>query len=228
MPIAEKISALRDSIEEAARKAERRPEEIKLVLVTKTVSAGRIEEAFRAGICDFGENRVQELLEKKKQLPAGVRWHMIGHLQTNKVKQVLGEVVLIHSLDRPELAAVIEKEARGQGLKNVDCLIQVNSTGEKTKGGFDPREVPDFVGSLAQDSRIRICGLMTIGPLAGDEKKIRESFHSIKELQEKLKKDFPDKDWRILSMGMSGDYPIAIEEGANMLRIGSAIFGPRG
>ncbi|MBI3306889.1 MAG: YggS family pyridoxal phosphate-dependent enzyme [Candidatus Omnitrophica bacterium] len=193
MTIAEKISSLRSSIDETARKAGKNPGQIKLILVTKTVSPDKIGQAFETGVSDFGENRVQELIEKKKQLPAELRWHMIGRLQTNKVKEILKEVVLIHSLDRAELAQAIEKHARERGVKNVDCLIQINSTGEKTKGGFRPEETADFAASLAQDSPVRIRGLMTIGPLGGDENEIRKSFRCVRELKEKLQKNFRTK-----------------------------------
>ncbi len=225
--IAEKISELRESIHRIALAAGRPPEEIRLVLVSKTVSPDRISEAWRSGAREFGENRVQELLRKKEDLPKDIRWHFIGHLQTNKVKQVLGEVDLIHSLDRPELLGEIERQAALRKITSVDCLIQVNSSGEAGKFGFPPEAVEGVVSSLAQASPLRIRGLMTIGPNTEDETRIRAAFRRVSELRDELKKKFPDKDWGILSMGMSGDYRIAIEEGATLLRIGSAVFGAR-
>ena len=216
-PVRDAILKLRQSI----------PEGVRFLLVTKTVGEDRVREAFEAGVSDFGENRVQELLAKKKKLPPGIRWHMIGRLQTNKVKRILGEVVLIHSLDRPELAREIEKQAGVKKIKQVDCLIQVNSSGETSKSGFAPAEVEGFAASLAPDSPVRIRGLMAVGPLTEDCEKIRRAFRAVKNLRETLKQKFPERDWGILSMGMSGDYRIAVEEGANWLRIGSAVFGKR-
>ena len=225
--IRENILRLENSIRAAALAAGRRPEEIGFLLVTKTVPAEKIKEGVQAGAADFGENRVQELLAKKKLLAPGLRWHMIGHLQTNKVRQILGEVVLIHSLDRPELAAEIGRAARAKKIPAVDCLVQVNSTGEETKFGLAPEDAEDFVASLPADSPIRVKGLMTIGPLTAAEGEIRKAFRLLKRMQEQFQKRFPEKSWDVLSMGMSGDYRIAIEEGATLLRIGRAVFGER-
>lgn len=201
------------------------PSHVTLVAVSKTVEAARIEEAFRAGQKVFGENRVQELLEKKKVLKEAIEWHLIGSLQTNKVKQIVGEVALIHSLDRAELAQEIEKQAEKKNL-TVDCLIQVKSTDEETKQGMEPEKVPAFLETL-QKGRIRVRGFMTIGPLSGDKEKIRKSFSLVKMLQIDMKKRFPQMDLSVLSMGMSGDYETAIEQGSTMVRIGTAIFGAR-
>ncbi len=222
-----RLQQLRDSVSGICRRTGRSPEEIRIVLVTKTVAAERVREAWEAGGRDFGENRVQELLQKKPVLPAEICWHMIGHLQTNKVKQVLGEVVLIHSLDRRELALEIQKQAEKKKIDEVACLIQVNSSKETTKSGFDLEEVEPFVAETEACPRIRIRGLMTIGPLTEDARLTREAFRKTRELREHLKKRFPEKDWGILSMGMSGDYEIAVEEGANLLRLGTVIFGSR-
>lgn len=204
------------------------PAHVTLVAVSKTVEAARVAQACKAGLKVFGENRVQELLEKKKN-PAfsglNPEWHLIGSLQTNKVKQVVGEVSLIHSLDRPELAAEIEKQAEKKNI-TVDCLIQVKSTDEETKQGMEPEKVPAFLETL-QKGRIRVKGFMTIGPLSGDKEKIRKAFSLVKMLQIDMKKRFPQMDLPVLSMGMSGDYQTAIEEGSTMVRIGTAIFGER-
>lgn len=222
-----KVFSLRTAISDIALRCGRDPKEIQWILVTKTVSVDRILSVFEAGITDFGENRVQELFKKKDQLPPQIRWHMVGHLQTNKVKYVLDHIVLIHSLDRVDLALEIEEQASEKAIENVDCLIQVNSSGEETKYGFEIEDVEGFVESLPPQSRIRIRGLMTIGPLTEDRDRIRRAFKAMKSLQGRLKKCFPEKDWNILSMGMSNDYDIAIEEGANLLRIGTAFFGSR-
>jgi len=224
MTIESNIQNLKQSILTTAEKANRGPELIRLVIVTKTISPEGILEVYQAGERDFGENRVQEWREKKDVLPKDVRWHLIGHLQTNKVKYVIGQVALIHSLDRLELADEIEKQARSKGIADVPCLVQVNMSGEESKSGLDPARVADFVRQMPLRPSIRILGLMSIGPLTEDEGKIRECFGKTRRLREALKKEFSRCGWDILSMGMSADYRIAIEEGSNMLRIGSLVF----
>ncbi len=218
------IRNLKKSIRETALNAGRDPEKIRLVIVTKTVAPVVIREAYDAGERDFGENRVQEWQEKKEALPSDVLWHLIGHLQTNKVKTVIGKVGLIHSLDRPSLVAEIEKQARAKGVKEVPCLLQVNMSREETKSGCAPEEITAVLEAIAAAPSIRLKGLMTIGPLTVDEGKIRDCFRKTRELFESLKNDHSGHAWEILSMGMSADYKIAIEEGANMLRIGSLVF----
>lgn len=229
MTIKERVEAVRASIREAAVKAGRNPEEISFLAVSKTVEPPKVLEAFFAGVKTFGENRAQNLSSKVNdptlaKLP--LKWHMIGHLQTNKVKQVVGVAELIHSLDSVELAMEIDRQARIKNIRFVDCLIQVNSSGEETKHGFPMDGVADLI-PLLKKSAIRPRGLMTIGPLTDDREKIRAAFRSVKKLQQQFQKDFSGYDWSILSMGMSGDYDLAIEEGATLLRIGSGIFGPR-
>jgi len=218
------MKQLRFSIDEIARRVGRNPESIRLVLVTKTVEPARILEAYQMGERDFGENRVQEWNEKKDLLPQDIRWHLIGHLQTNKVKLVIGRVALLHSLDRLDLADAIEKQAKTKGITEVPCLVQVNMSREESKFGLDPSVVEDFIRQMPLRPRVKIRGLMAIGPLTEEAGKIRECFRKTRELLEDLKGKFPLHVWDILSMGMSSDYRIAIEEGANMLRIGSLIF----
>ncbi len=228
--IAQRISDLKQSIEAIAKKASRPYDAIHFILVTKGVSCEKVLQARDAGIRDFGENRMQEFLKKKEELPLDLQWHFIGHLQTNKVKFLLehiASVSLLHSLDREELARAIDREARQKGISEVPSLIQVNSSREKTKGGFLPEETAEFVSRFPKDSPVTIRGLMSIGPLTENREEIRRAFREVKELQERLREQFPEKDWGILSMGMSSDYDIAIEEGANLLRIGTAVFGPR-
>lgn len=224
----ERIQKVRNSLNDACVKAGRKAADVQLVAVSKTVAAETVAQAFKAGLKVFGENRVQELLEKKNS-PAfsalAAEWHLIGSLQTNKVKQIVGEVSLIHSLDRPELALEIERQAEKKNL-TVDCLIQVKSTDEETKQGMEPEKVPAFLESL-QKGRVRVKGFMTIGPLSGDKEKIRKSFSLVKMLQIEMKKRFPAMDLSVLSMGMSGDYETAIQEGSTMVRVGTAIFGAR-
>jgi len=200
--------------------------------VTKNVAIDRIQKAFEAGIRDFGENRVQELLEKKPHLPSDIRWHFVGHLQTNKVKSLLGEAALIHSLDRISLAEEIERQAEKKNLK-VDALVQVNTSGETTKSGFSPEEVGPALENLKRFDRIRLRGLMTIGPFTEDANLIRQSFRTLRGLRDSLRNHFADLrvgavgEPPILSMGMSSDFELAIEEGATIVRIGTALFGKR-
>lgn len=202
------------------------------MLVTKNVPVERIREVLEAGPRDFGENRVQELLQKKPQLPGDLRWHFVGHLQTNKVKSLLGEIVLLHSLDRIALAEEIEKQAERRD-REVAVLIQVNTSGEITKSGFAPEQAEGAVEAISRLKRIRICGLMTIGPFTEDEQVIRRSFERLRNLRDALKKQFPaliagtGGEPFHLSMGMSSDFEIAIEEGATIVRIGTAVFGER-
>jgi pyridoxal phosphate enzyme (YggS family) len=224
MSIAQSIKVVRNSIEETALRSGRDPKSIRLVMVTKTVEPARILEAYQAGERDFGENRVQEWQEKKDALPQDVRWHLIGHLQTNKVKYVIDRVELVHSLDRLDLADAIEKQAKAKGIKEVPCLVQVNMSGEGSKFGLAPGAIEDFVSQMPLRPSVKILGLMSIGPLTEDETRIRECFRKTKVLLEDLKMKFSQYAWDILSMGMSSDYKIAIEEGANMLRIGSLVF----
>ncbi len=224
MSIAQAIKDLRNSIKETALRSGRGPESIRLVIVTKTIEPERILEAYQTGERDFGENRVQEWQEKKDALPQDIRWHLIGHLQTNKVKYVIDRVALIHSLDRVDLADAIEKQAKARGIKEIPCLVQVNMSGEESKFGLAPGMAEDFVRQMSLRPSVKILGLMSIGPLTEDEARIRECFRQTKALMEDLKRQFPQHAWDILSMGMSSDYKIAIEEGANMLRIGSLIF----
>ena len=217
---------VKERIAEVCNRMRRDPKEIGLVLVTKSVEIDRIQEVYKLGVCDFGENRVQELMEKRDQLPQDIRWHFIGSLQTNKVKSLMENVFLVHSCDRVELAQEIQKQAE-KHKRVIDVLIQVNTSGEETKHGFAPKDVQAAVSEIVQLSRIKIRGLMTIGPNTEDKTKTRSAFHSLRLLRGELKSKFPSQDWRYLSMGMSSDFEIAIEEGANLLRIGTAVFGPR-
>lgn len=226
MMIKERLIRVQERIQEAAVRSRRNPAEVALILVSKTVPPEGIQEAFEAGARDFGENRVQELLKKKPGLPPEIRWHFQGHLQTNKVKFLLGEVEWLHSLDRVGLAREIEKQAEKRNLA-VDALLQVNTTREPTKSGCAPEEVGETLGKMSGFSRIRIRGLMTIGPLTQDERLIRKSFGDLRKLRDKMVQEFPDKELQELSMGMSSDFEIAIEEGSTMVRIGTAVFGER-
>ena len=192
----------------------------------ETSCTGCRDRSVRVGIRDFGENRVQEWLEKKNELPKDIQWHLIGHLQTNKVKHCIARASLIHSVDSLKLAQAIEKEAAAKNWI-ADCLIQVNTSGEASKFGASEHEAEKLVEEVLKLPNIQLKGLMTIGPLTEDESKIRKAFRDLRLLREKMAEQFPKSDFKFLSMGMSDDFEIAVEEGANLLRIGRAVFGER-
>lgn len=225
--IAARIHWFRGEVSRLTAEAGRPPEAVRWIAVSKWMSRQKILEAYKAGLRVFGENRVQELIEKAAVLPSDIEWHMIGRLQTNKVKPVCEAASLIHSLDRPDLLPRLKEAALKRVEGRIRCLIQVNMTRESAKGGFDPEMVPVFLRDLPRDSGLQIEGLMTIGPLTEDRSAIRNCFRKTRELRDRLEADFPEHSWKMLSMGMSGDYDIAIEEGATLLRIGSLLFGER-
>lgn len=224
--IAENIREIIGEISETAQKASRNPSDIKIVAVTKTVPADRIIEAVDAGLTILGENRVQELTSKFEHIK-GVEWHLIGHLQSNKVKYIVDKVTLIHSVDSVSLAQEISK--RMAALNRVmDILIQVNIADESTKFGATRDNTIGLIREVSKLPGLRIKGLMTIGPYTYDPEEVRPVFRSLRELAEELKTmDFPGIEMKHLSMGMSNDYKIAIEEGATLIRLGSVIFGRR-
>ncbi|HWN88636.1 MAG TPA: YggS family pyridoxal phosphate-dependent enzyme [Chitinophagaceae bacterium] len=195
---------------------------ITLVAVSKTKPIEDILELYNLGHRDFGENYVQELAEKAEKLPTDIRWHFIGHLQTNKVKSIVPFIYLIHGVDSLKLLKEIDKQAE-KNKRVIDCLLQVHIAQEETKFGFDETDLLNL--ELKQFSNVRIKGLMGMASLTDDINKIRFEFKSLKILFEKLKTQNPELS--ILSMGMSADYKIAIEEGSNMVRIGSLLFGER-
>lgn len=224
--ISENIREVIDNIRQSALKVNRDPAEIRLVAVTKTVPVNRITEAVNAGLNLLGENRVQELTDKYTQLP-GVEWHLIGHLQTNKVRYIIDKVSLIHSLDSLALAEEINKRALAAGRTN-DVLVQVNVAGENTKYGLNPVETVDFIDTVRKLPGLAIRGLMTVGPYVSDPEEIRPVFRKLKMLAEQIKTmDLPGVEMKHLSMGMSNDYKVAVEEGATLVRVGSVIFGER-
>ncbi|NHM25797.1 YggS family pyridoxal phosphate-dependent enzyme [Desulfofundulus sp. TPOSR] len=226
MGVRENLSHVIEQMTKAAKKAGRDPGSVKLVAVTKNVSVDIMREALAAGINAFGENRVQELVAKHPQLPVDVEWHLIGHLQTNKVKYIIGKVHLIHSLDSWRLAREISRRAQERGL-TVEVLVQVNISGEETKYGLPPGEVRSFVAGVAELPGIRVRGLMTIAPLVSDPEQARPIFRELYQMASWLKQELPELPLDFLSMGMSNDFTVAVEEGANIIRVGSAIFGPR-
>lgn len=225
--IRDNLLKVSERIQMAAERAGRDPKSIKLVAVTKNVTVDRIEEAIMQGVMNIGENRVQELLMKHDAVDSNCSWHMIGHLQRNKVRQIIDKVALIHSLDSMELAEEINKRASAANL-TVDVLIQVNVAGEESKFGISPAEAPRFARSVSKYPGIRVRGLMTIAPYAENPEEIRWIFRDLKRLAIDMKGENIDNIYMdFLSMGMSNDFEAAIEEGANIVRIGSAIFGKR-
>ncbi|MGB9720259.1 MAG: YggS family pyridoxal phosphate-dependent enzyme [bacterium] len=225
MNIKDNILQVKERISKAASKVNRDPEEITIVAVTKTVPPEIILQAIDCGIEIIGENRVQEAKEKFAIIGNRVKWHLVGHLQTNKVKDALKIFSLIHSLDSIKLAEEINKRA----TSTIDCLIEVNTSQEPTKFGIKPDDLFAFYESLKNFEKIRIQGLMTIGPgwAITNPEASRNSFRLLHDLRDELAQAF-DHEFPILSMGMTADFEVAIEEGSNMIRIGTAIFGSRG
>ncbi|WP_077610821.1 YggS family pyridoxal phosphate-dependent enzyme [Clostridium sp. Marseille-P2415] len=225
--VRENLEEVNNRILAACRRAGRNPQEVTLVAVSKTKPAAMITEAYTAGIRDFGENKVQELCEKQKALPDDIRWHMIGHLQRNKVKQVIGKAVLIHSVDSVRLAEQIEEEAAKRNL-NVDILLEVNVAEEESKFGFKLDETERAIREIARFPHVRIKGLMTIAPFVENSEENRPIFKKLKKFYVDMQcKNIDNVNMIMLSMGMTGDYEIAIEEGATLVRVGTGIFGTR-
>lgn len=226
--IAENLEIIRRRIAAAAESVGRHPDEVTLVAVSKTRTVDEIREAIAAGVRHLGENRVQEALAKWQALrgeASGLTWHLIGSLQTNKVGQALQFADLIHSLDRPDLAEALHRRAERLG-RQVDCLLEVNVSGEASKHGLAPAAVLPFLREIGRWGTLRVLGLMTMAPLAAPGLAARPYFRRLRELAEAAR-EVPGVEMRWLSMGMSGDYEAAIMEGANLVRIGTAIFGTR-
>ncbi len=224
--IRENLEEIKEKIKNAAKYAGNSPEDITLVAVTKTHPPEMINEAIKAGITDIGENKVQEV-EAKLDFVNPVKWHLIGHLQTNKVKNIVGKVSLIHSVDSIRLLDEIEKQS---GLKNVvsDVLIQINISGEETKFGISPGEIERILEYAERLRNVKICGLMTIAPKLYKGVTNIKHFENIRKIFIDIQaKKYDNSNMRYLSMGMSGDFEEAISCGSNMVRIGSAIFGKR-
>lgn len=227
MSIAGNISSIEERMARAALKAGREPGSVRLVAVSKTKPAAAIAEAYRCGQAVFGENYVQELVAKVAELPAEIHWHFIGTLQSNKVRQIAGLVDLIHSVDRISLAREIDRQWGALG-KSCDILIQVNISREATKGGTSSEELFQLVREAAGLPHLRIRGLMTMPPFFDDPDAARPYFRALKELSVEIEAAaVPGVEMRELSMGMSGDFEVAIEEGATLVRVGSALFGER-
>lgn len=228
--IQENLAAVRERIARAAAACGRTAGDITLVAVTKTVPAGTVLEGIAAGITAIGENRVQEALGKHPEIGARAEWHLIGHLQSNKVKRAVELFSLIHSVDSIGLAAEIGRRAL-EARKVQDVLLEVNTSGEQQKYGFGPDEqtVLEALDAIKDVGGIQVLGLMTVGPLTDDREKVRAAFRALRALSGRVRSErIPNIGMRHLSMGMSGDFESAIAEGSTMVRIGSAIFGTRG
>jgi len=213
------LERVRERVAKAAESAGRRPSAVLLIGVSKTVEVARIREAIEGGVPALGENRVQEAKEKVAEIGRPVPWHLIGHLQTNKVRDALEIFDVIHSLDRLDLAKELDKRARARG-RTVDALVEVNLAGEASKGGVAPDGLDELLHAVAAMSMVKVRGLMAIPPEAKEPDDSRVWFRALRKLGER-------HGFAELSMGMSGDFEVAIEEGATMVRVGTAIFGPR-
>lgn len=225
--IQKNLENVRKNMENACERAGRSMDEITLIAVSKTKPLPMLEEAYANGYRHFGENKVQELVDKEEKLPKDIHWHMIGHLQTNKVKYIVDKVFMIHSVDSLKLAQEISRQAL---LKNVDVsiLIEVNIANEETKFGVAYEDALTFVEKVASLPAIHVKGLMAIAPYVEIADKNREYFAKLKQLSvDIMSKNIDNVTMDVLSMGMSGDYQVAIEEGATMVRVGTGIFGER-
>lgn len=224
MDIAENLQRVRKKISAAAAKSKRPPEEVILVAVTKNTTPEAVQAAIANGVTHIGENKVQEILRKYDAIGKQVTWHMIGHLQRNKVKYIIDKVDYIHSLDSVALAREIDKRAAAAG-RRMKCLLEVNISGEESKYGLRPYEVEPLLEELENLNNIEIVGLMTMAPFVENPEETRQYFKELRELAKRLSvKSYRNVDLDILSMGMSNDFEVAIEEGASMIRVGGALF----
>ncbi|MBO4902551.1 MAG: YggS family pyridoxal phosphate-dependent enzyme [Lachnospiraceae bacterium] len=225
--IKDNLTVIENRMREAIRKGNRNADEVHLIAVSKTKPVSLIMEAYEQGIRDFGENKVQELVSKYEEMPKDIRWHMIGHLQTNKVKYIVDKAYLIHSVDSVKLAKEISKEAL-KHQKTCNILLEVNVASEDSKFGFSCADVCPAIEEIAKLPGISVKGLMTVAPYVDDPEENRAVFLKLKQLSVDItKKNIDNVSMDILSMGMSGDFEVAIEEGANYIRVGTSIFGER-
>ncbi|MGE4342900.1 MAG: YggS family pyridoxal phosphate-dependent enzyme [Geoalkalibacter sp.] len=225
--IQENLRMIRERIEQACHDCGRDPHAVRLVAVSKTKPAADVMAAFAAGQKLFGESYVQEFTDKAEQVEAPVDWHFIGHLQSNKVKYLRGRVRMIHSVDRLSLAREINRQWKRID-ERIDVLVQVNLAGEQSKSGTAPQQAPALVRKLSELPHLRVRGLMTLPPFFEDPQAVRPYFRQLRELSEEIAGlDLPGVGMDELSMGMSHDFPAAIAEGATLVRVGTAIFGPR-
>ncbi len=221
------LREVKANIAAACAKAGRNTDDVTLIAVSKTKPVSMLEEIYAEGVRTFGENKVQELTEKYEELPKDIKWHMIGHLQRNKVKYIVDKVALIHSVDSYRLAEEINIQAKKHQV-TVPVLIEVNVAGEDTKFGVRPEETLQLVEEIASLENVRIQGLMTIAPFVDDPEENRVHFRRLKQLSVDIaSKNIDNVHMEILSMGMTNDYMVAVEEGATMVRVGTGIFGAR-
>ena len=224
--LSENLQQVEEKIADACKRAKRERSEVTLIAVSKTKPISMLQEIYNEGIRCFGENKVQELTEKYEQLPSDIKWHMIGHLQRNKVKDVVPLADMIQSLDSLRLAEEIEKQC-AKIDKIMPVLIEVNISREANKTGVYMEECPAFVKQCMQYKHLDVQGLMCVGPLDADRDRIEECFERMNILFHKLQSEYGSEQIRYLSMGMSDDYPIALKHGSNMIRLGTVIFGKR-
>ena len=218
---------VKENVKAACEKAGRDPKEVTVIAVSKTKPLSMIEELMDCGVMDFGENKVQEIMKKYEEIKSPVRWHMIGHFQTNKVKYIVGKTALIHSVDSLKLAETIEKEAAKKNCVQ-DILVEVNVAQEESKFGLKVDEVIPFIEKISQFQHICVKGLMTIAPFVENPEDNRPVFANLHKLSvDIMNKNIDNVNVSILSMGMTNDYEVAIEEGATMVRVGTGIFGAR-
>ncbi len=221
--VAERLDRVRGEIADAALRAGREASDVRLIAISKGFSPEVIAAAMEAGQKEFGENRVQELQSKYEEVPPGVRWHFVGRLQRNKVKKLVQMAEVIQSIDSPELA----QEVSARSARPVQVLIEVNTSGESSKGGVAPGELDGLVEAILGMERLDLIGLMTMAPRVADPEQVRPVFARLAELRREVEERYSYARIHHLSMGMSQDYRVAVEEGATMVRIGEAIFGPR-
>lgn len=225
--ITENLEQVRKNIDEACRMAGRDPKEVTLIAVSKTKPVSMLKEAYDAGARCFGENKVQEIMDKHPQLPEDIQWHMIGHLQRNKVKYIVDKVSMIHSVDSLRLAQTIEQEAAKHNVC-VPVLLEVNVAQEESKFGLKMDEVLPLIETIADFPHIKVQGLMTIAPYVENAEDNRDFFRQLKKLSVDIEaKNINNVSMSVLSMGMTGDYQVAVQEGTTMVRVGTGIFGER-
>ena len=225
--IQENLKQVQDNIREACKRAGRNAEQVHLISVSKTKPVEKLREAYNAGSRDFGENKVQEMCEKVPLLPADIRWHMIGHLQTNKIKYIIDKAYRIHSVDSLHLAEAVSREAVKHNVP-ANILLEVNVAEEESKFGVHTDEVMNLVQAVSKLPNIQIKGLMTIAPFVENPEENRQYFRILRQLAVDIsRKSIDNVTMNELSMGMTGDYQIAVEEGATWVRVGTGIFGER-
>lgn len=225
--IQENLKKVKENIERSCAASGRKSGEVTLIAVSKTKPISMLMEAYDCGQRIFGENKVQEIMDKYEQMPDDVQWHMIGHLQRNKVKYIVDKVSMIHSVDSLRLAETIEQEAAKKNVV-VPVLVEVNVAQEESKYGLSPEEVLPFLEKVADYSHLQVQGLMTIAPFVENPEENREVFHKLRKLSVDIReKNINNITMSVLSMGMTGDYQVAVQEGATMVRVGTGIFGER-